>query len=111
MVRLISSARITLAKNGPGLKTNSPLRGVVDARAEDVRGQQVGRELDPPERTVDAGRQGPGQEGLADARHVLDQTWPSASRATTASLMTSGLPRTTSPTFSSSRFDRVSSSS
>ena len=46
----------------------------------------------------------------ARARSVLPtpgtssiRTWPSASRATTASLMTSGLPRTTEPTFSRSR--------
>ena len=38
-------------------------------------------------------------------------TWPSASRATTASRITSGLPRTTSPTFSISRFERERSSS
>ena len=39
------------------------------------------------------------------------RTWPSASRATTASRMTSGLPSTTRPTFSISRLERESSSS
>src|SRR4051812_32011990 len=38
-------------------------------------------------------------------------TCPSASRATTASLITSALPRTTRPTLSRSRFERLSRSS
>ncbi len=76
VVRLISSARITLAKIGPGLKVNSPDGGVVDARAEDVRGEQVGRELEPAERAVDAGGHGPGQQGLAHPGDVLDQDVP-----------------------------------
>ena len=49
---------------------------VVDARAEDVRGEQVGRELEPAERAVDARGQGPGQQRLAHARDVLDQDVP-----------------------------------
>ena len=55
---------------------------------------------------------------MARARSVLPtpgtssiRTCPSASRATTASRITSGLPRTTSPTFSISRFERERSSS
>ena len=44
----------------------------------DVAGQQVGRELDAAERAVERPRHGPGQHGLADARHVLDQHVPLA---------------------------------
>ena len=36
------------------------------------------------------------------------KTCPSASKATTASLITSGLPRTTNPMFSISRFEKES---
>ena len=49
---------------------------MVDARAQDVRRQQVGSELDSPERAVDTGCQGPGQQRLAHAGHVLDQDVP-----------------------------------
>ena len=46
---------------------------VEHARARDVRGQQVGRELQPRERAVDGAGEGARDERLADARHVLDQ--------------------------------------
>ena len=53
---------------------NKLARGcVVDARSQDVRREQVGSELDSPERTVDTGGDGPGQQCLAHAGHVLDQ--------------------------------------
>ena len=65
-----------MAKIGPFLEDELARRRVVDARPEDVGGEQVGRELDPPERAVDARGQGPRQERLADPGHVLDQDVP-----------------------------------
>ena len=46
VVRLISSARTTLAKIGPGRNSNSRVSRIVDADAEHVAGQQVRSELD-----------------------------------------------------------------
>ena len=51
---------------------------VEDADAHDVGGQQVGRELDALEGTVERARQRTGQNGLADARDVLQQRVPLA---------------------------------
>src|SRR6266700_2836693 len=46
---------------------------VEDADAGHVRGQQIGGELDAPDRAVDRAGKRLGQHGLADARDVLDQ--------------------------------------
>src|SRR5690606_712354 len=46
---------------------------VIDADAGDVRGQQVGSELDPVERAVDRPRDGFGEMGLPDPGDVLHE--------------------------------------
>ena len=46
---------------------------VVDRQSGHVRGQQVRRELDPPEGAAEAPGDGLGEDGLAGARHVLDE--------------------------------------
>src|SRR2546423_733674 len=88
--RIVRTARwrwstSSAARTGRRAATASPARGgprtlprsrVVDARPDDVGREQVGRELEPPERAVDAGRQGAGQERLADPGDVLDQDMP-----------------------------------
>ena len=56
---------------GPELELAGVL--VEDRDAGDVRGQQVGSELDPAHGAVDAARQGLAELGLADARDVLDE--------------------------------------
>ena len=71
--RLISSPSTMLAKIGAGPELEAPVAAVPDGDADDVGGQQVGRELDPAERAVDRAGQGLGQARLADAGHVLDQ--------------------------------------
>ena len=66
-------------KTGPG--TNFRRQAAVgergrrgkDARPGNVRGQQVGRALDPAEVEVEGPRKGARQERLADTGHVLDQ--------------------------------------
>ena len=49
---------------------------VVDLDAGDVGGEQVGRELDALQRSVDRFGQRAGERGLADAGYVLDQQVP-----------------------------------
>ena len=67
--RLISSASTMLAKIGPGPELERARVSLVeDAHAGHVAGQQVGRELDAPDRAVDAAGQRLGQHGLAHAR-------------------------------------------
>lgn len=56
------------------LEVTAPL--VPDGDPGDVRGQQVGGELDAPHRAVDGPRQRLGQHGLAHAGDVLDQQVP-----------------------------------
>ena len=46
---------------------------VIDARTQDVGREQVGSELETPERTIDAGGEGAGQQGLPTPGHILDQ--------------------------------------
>ena len=46
---------------------------VVDRQAGDVRGQQVRRELDPPERAAEAPGDRLGEDRLAGPGHVLDE--------------------------------------
>ena len=79
-VRLISSARITLAKTGPARNLNSRVPGrlvLLDhLGAGDVGGHQVGRELDAAELE----RQGVGQRAdhqrLGQPRHAHQQAVP-----------------------------------
>ena len=73
MARLISSARTTLAKTGPGPEDELAPLLVVDGDPADVGGQQVGGELDAGERAVDRSGQRLGEERLAHAGDVLDQ--------------------------------------
>ena len=74
--RLISSARMKLAKIGPLRVRNAPSLGHVDHRADQVGRQQVGGELDP----LEAGREGLGQRldgrGLGQPRHALQEDMP-----------------------------------
>ena len=46
---------------------------VVDAGADNIGRQQVGRELHAMKRAIDAGGERSGEQGLADARDVLNQ--------------------------------------
>ena len=71
--RLISSARMMLAKTGPFLVVKSPALRVVDQGADQVRRQQVRRELDAPERAVDRLGQRGDRERLGQPRHAFDQ--------------------------------------
>ena len=73
LARLISSPRTMLAKIAPGLELEVALLLVEDVHAGDVGGQEVRRELDAPERTVDRAGDRLREHRLADARHVLDQ--------------------------------------
>ena len=61
---------------GPELEARLAL--VVDLRADDVRGQQVGGALHARELAVDRARERARQGGLADARVVLDEDVPLA---------------------------------
>ena len=54
VARLISSARTTWAMIGPGRNSNSVRLLVEDREAGHVRREEVGRELDAPERAADA---------------------------------------------------------
>ena len=49
---------------------------VEDRQARDVRGQQVRRELDPPERAAEAAGDGLREHRLAGPGHVLDEQVP-----------------------------------
>ena len=76
-VRLISSARITLAKTGPWMNWKRALAGALvlleDLRAGDVGGHQVGRELDAVEAEVQDPGQAADQQGLGQAGHAHQQ--------------------------------------
>ena len=65
-----------VGEDRPALEDELPRCALVDADAEDVAGQQVGRELDAAERAVDAPGDGPRENRLADAGHVLQQHVP-----------------------------------
>ena len=52
---------------------NSPDLLVVDARADEVGGQQVGRELDALELSADRSRQRVDRQRLGQSRHAFDQ--------------------------------------
>ena len=59
-----------------GAELEARLALVVDVRAHDVGGEQVGRALDAGERAVDRARERARQRGLADAGVVLDEDVP-----------------------------------
>ena len=56
-----------------GVEREALVALVVDLHAGDVAGQQVRGELDPVPGAADAARQAPGERGLAEPRHVLDE--------------------------------------
>lgn len=62
-----------LREDRAGLELEVPALLVVDGDPGDVRGQQVGRELDTPDRAVDGTCQRLGQHCLADAGDILDE--------------------------------------
>ena len=56
-----------------GTESEGAVLGIDDGKAEDVGGQEIGRELDAPEmETQDAG-ESEGEGGLADAGKVLEE--------------------------------------
>jgi hypothetical protein len=70
---LISSASSICVNTGPGWKAEVA-RGLVEDRdAEDVAGQQVGRELHALEVEAERGRERARERGLAEAGQVLDE--------------------------------------
>ena len=71
--RLISSPSTMLAKIAPGLELEVTRLLAEDVDAGDIRRQEVGCELDPPERTVDRPGDRLREHRFADAGHVLDQ--------------------------------------
>ncbi len=60
-------------EHGTGLELEVAVLLVEDVHPGDVRGEHVGRELDPPERAVDRARDRFREHRLADARHILDE--------------------------------------
>ena len=73
VVRLISSARTTLANIGPG-RNSKVWSGLVENRhAQDVGGEQVAGELDAAEGAVEHARERMRQGGFSHPRHILDQ--------------------------------------
>ena len=62
-----------VGEDGPGPELEPALALVVEEAAGDVARQQVGRELDAAEAQVERLGQEPGDEGLGEARVVLDQ--------------------------------------
>ena len=84
-VRLISSASRKLVKIGPGRNSSlrRPVAGVLldDVHAGDVRGHQVGRELDAAKLEVERPRQGAGHQGLAQPGHTQQEDVAAAEQA------------------------------
>ena len=62
-----------VAEHGPELRLEGALAGPVDAGANEIRGHEVRRELDPRERAPQDSRSGLDREGLGESRHALDQ--------------------------------------
>ena len=60
-------------KIGPRRSSNVPVCGAVDARADDVGGHEVRRELDAPEAQVERARERLREERLGDARDPLEE--------------------------------------
>jgi hypothetical protein len=73
VARLISSARISCEKTGPGRKRNSLRSRSKIETAGDVGRQQVAGELDAGELQAEQAGQSMGQGGLAQARQIFDQ--------------------------------------
>jgi hypothetical protein len=71
--RLISSAKMMWWKIGAGFELKGVVAAVVDGHPQDVRGQEIRRELDALEGEPQGLGQGQGQGGLAHAGDVLDQ--------------------------------------
>ena len=78
--RLISSASRKFVKTGPSSVSNVPCRAV-DARADEVGGHEVGRELDALERAAEDARGGADRECLGEAGDALDQQVPAREQA------------------------------
>ena len=100
VARLISSARTTLAKTGPGRKRKSPSFWSKKRDAADVGWQEIGGELDAAELAADRAREGAGEGRLAHARHVLDQDVPLAEQGDEQQLDHRPLPTITCSTLS-----------
>ena len=64
------------------LDVEGVLAGLVDARADDVGGHEVGGELEAGEGAADRPREGLDRQRLGDAGTPSRSTWPLASRAT-----------------------------
>ena len=62
-----------VGEDRPAMKDERPLLGVEDRAAQDVAGQQIGRELHAAEISRHAAGQGLGHQRFAHARHVLQQ--------------------------------------
>ena len=75
-MRLISSASSSPVKSGPRRNSNSPSPLVVEERAGQVGGQQVGRELGAREVEPERLGEAPRRQGLAEPREVLEQHVP-----------------------------------
>jgi hypothetical protein len=91
--RLTSSTMTTLAKIGPGAELEAVLALVVDVRADDVGGQQVGGALDARELEVHRARERAGERRLADAGQVLDEDVALGEERDSACSSTSSRPR------------------
>ena len=74
--RLISSASRKLANTGPSSVSKLPAVRPVDARADEVRGHEVRRELDAPEGAAHRRGERLDRQGLGEARHALEQHVP-----------------------------------
>ncbi len=71
--RLISSARMMLLKDRSLSHLKGICVGAIDLRAEDVCGQEVGRELDPLKRGLDGGGERLDGRGLCEPRQTFEQ--------------------------------------
>ncbi len=71
--RLISSASRKLPNTGPSSVSKRPRVRPVDARADEVGGHEVGRELDAPEAAAEHGGERLDGERLGQPGHALEQ--------------------------------------
>ena len=71
--RLISSASRKLPNTGPSSVSKRPGVGAVDARADEVGGHEVGRELDAAEAAAQHLRERAHGQRLGQAGHALQQ--------------------------------------
>jgi len=78
---LISSASRRFVKTGPSEVWNSPSLLVVDARADEVGGHEVGCELDPLEVAVDRAGDRLDREGLGEPRDAFDEEMSTGEQA------------------------------